>query len=411
MFITRFSRSAHRSVRFLSSSQGSNSGLCFTFTDEQKSYQQLAKDFAREKIIPVAAKYDKSMAFPHDVFAEAWKLGLVNAHIPSAYGGLGLHTIDGCIIGEELAYGCSGIGTAIEANTLAQMPVILAGSSDQKKKYLGRMTEEPLKCAYCVTEPGAGSDVANILTRAEKKGTEGYLLNGSKLWITNAGVSNWLFVLAVTDPTASAGRRMSGFIVDSNSPGVVFGDKLVNMGQRCSDTRPVFFDNVFVPAANLLGSEGAGFKIAMGAFDNTRPPVAIGAVGVARRAMDEAIKYAAERKTMGSRLDQHQAVAFMLADMATGIEAARLLTYKSAYEIDQGRSNTMFASMAKLFASEHCQKVVSDAVQIFGGAGFNTEYPVEKLMRDAKIYQIYEGTSQIQRIIISRQMQNRDMSP
>jgi acyl-CoA dehydrogenase len=233
------------------------------------------------------------------------------------------------------------------------------------------------------------------------------VINGSKIWITNAGVSNWLFVLAVTDKGASAGRRMTGFIVDSDSPGVSFGEKLVNMGQRCSDTRPVFFDNVVVPQENVLGSEGFGFKIAMGAFDNTRPPVAIGAVGVARRAMDEAMAYALERKTMGSPIIQHQSIAFMLADMATGIEAARLLTYKSAYEIDQGRSNTMYASMAKAFAADHCQKVVSDAVQVFGGAGFNTEYPVEKLMRDAKIYQIYEGTSQIQRVIISRHMMAR----
>lgn len=396
------------SARCFSSGDG---GFCFDMTDDQKAYRDLARSFARDEVIPVAAEYDKSMAFPHDVFKKAWELGLVNAHIPSEYGGLGLHTLDGCIIGEEIAYGCSGIGTAIEANTLAQMPVILAGNDAQKKKYLGRMTEEPLKCAYCVTEPGAGSDVAGVKTRAEKQGDK-WVINGSKLWITNAGVSNWLFVLAVTDSSAGAGRAMTGFIVDSDSPGVAFGDKLINMGQRCSDTRPVFFENVVVPEENVLGKVGAGFKIAMGAFDNTRPPVAIGAVGVARRAMDEAMAYARERKTMGTQIINHQSIAFMLADMATGIEAGRLLTMKSAYEIDQGRSNTMYASMAKVFAAEHCSKVVNDAVQIFGGAGFNTEYPVEKLMRDAKIYQIYEGTSQIQKLIISRHMQARDsMAP
>lgn len=386
-------------------------GFNFELTEEQKAYKELARSFARDEIIPVAAEYDRSMKFPHAVFDKAHSLGLVNAHIPEEYGGLGLHTMDGCVIGEELAYGCSGIGTAIEANTLAQMPVILAGNDAQKKKYLGRMTEAPLKCAYCVTEPGAGSDVAGITTKAEKVG-DSWVINGSKIWITNAGVSNWLFVLAVTDPSASAGRRMTGFIVDSDAAGVSFGDKLVNMGQRCSDTRPVFFENVVVPQENVLGQVGAGFKIAMGAFDNTRPPVAIGAVGVARRAMDEAQKYAAERKTMGVPIDNHQAIAFMLADMATGIEAARLLTYKSAFEIDQGRSNTMYASMAKMFAAEHCSKVTNDAVQIFGGAGFNTEYPVEKLMRDSKIYQIYEGTTQIQKVIISRHMMARDsMAP
>jgi len=386
-------------------------GFNFELTEDQQAYKELARSFARDEIIPVAAEYDRTMKFPQPVFEKAHALGLVNAHIPEEYGGLGLHTIDGCVIGEELAYGCSGVGTAIEANTLAQMPVILAGNDAQKKKYLGRMTEEALKCAYCVTEPGAGSDVASITTTAKKQG-ENWVINGSKIWITNAGVSNWLFVLAVTDPTASAGKRMTGFIVDSDAAGVSFGDKLVNMGQRCSDTRPVFFEDVVVPPENVLGDIGTGFKVAMGAFDNTRPPVAIGAVGVARRAMEEAQKYAAERKTFGTAIENHQAVSFMLADMATGIEAARLLTYKSAYEIDQGRSNTMYASMAKMFAAEHCSKVVNDAVQIFGGAGYNTEYPVEKLMRDAKIYQIYEGTTQVQKIIISRAMKARDsMAP
>jgi len=296
---------------------------------------------------------------------QAWELGLVNAHIPTEYGGLGLHTVEACIINEELAYGCSGCSTAVEANTLAQMPLILAGNDFIKKKYLGRMTEAPLKCAYGVSEAGAGSDVAAIKTRAVKKGNE-YVLNGSKLWITNGGVAQddngndggWYFVLAVTDPDAPVGKRMTGFVVDANTPGISVGAKLVNMGQRCSDTRPLFFDNVVIPEENVLGAEGAGFKVAMGAFDNTRPPVAAGAVGVARRAMDEAYKYSQERSSMGAPIFDHQSVAFMLADMATGIEASRLLIYKSGYEIDSGRSNTMFASMAKVFAAEHCNKVI-----------------------------------------------------
>jgi len=387
-------------------------GLNFTLTDDQKAFQLVARDFARDIIIPQAAELDRTMKFPHAIFDKAWEMGLVNCHIPEAYGGLGLHTIEACVINEELAYGCSGVTTAIEANSLAQMPVILAGSEAIKKKYLGRMTEAPLKCAYGVSEAGAGSDVAAIRTKAEKKGND-YVINGSKLWITNGGVSQegdggWYFVLAVTDPTASAGKRMTGFVVDANTPGISVGEKLVNMGQRCSDTRPLFFDNVVVPAENVLGAEGQGFKVAMGAFDNTRPPVAAGAVGVARRAMYEATKYAKERVTMGVPIIQHQAISFMLADMAAGIEASRLLTLKSAWEIDQGRSNTMLASMAKVFAGDHCNKVVADAVQVFGGAGFNTEYPVEKLMRDAKIYQLYEGTSQIQKIIISRYISSLD---
>lgn len=264
------------------------------------------------------------------------------------------------------------------------------------------MTEEPLKAAYGVTEPGAGSDVAGIKTTAVKKGDK-YVINGQKMWITNGGVANWYFVLAKTDPGAGA-KGMTGFIVDGDSPGITVGRKEINMGQRCSDTRGITFEDVEVPEENMLGTEGEGFKIAMGAFDHTRPPVAIGAVGLARRAMDEAVKYAMERKTMGAPIAAHQAVSFMIADMAMNIEAARYLTYKSATEIDAGNRNTYYASMAKAFAADMANKVASDAVQIFGGNGFNTEYPVEKLMRDAKIYQIYEGTSQIQRLIIAREL-------
>mmetsp|Transcript_15149 Transcript_15149/g.45354 ORF Transcript_15149/g.45354 Transcript_15149/m.45354 type:complete len:430 (-) Transcript_15149:46-1335(-) len=411
--IARQGRLALRSRRTLSASavlsddDHASGGLCFALTDDQKAFQEVARSYARDVIAPAAAELDRTMAFPEEIFAEMWEMGLVNAHIPEAYGGPGLHAVDGCVIQEELAWGCSGVSTAIEANTLAQMPVILAGTEAQKKKYLGRMTEAPLKCAYGVSEAGAGSDVAAIQTKAAKQG-DAWVLNGSKMWITNGGVAKtsgeggWYFVLAVTDADASVGRKMTGFIVDADSPGITVGDKLINMGQRCSDTRPLFFEDVVVPAENVLGQDGAGFKIAMGAFDNTRPPVAAGAVGVARRATDEALAYAKERKTMGKPIAEHQALSFMLADMATGIEAARLLVHKSAAIIDTGASNTMFASMAKVFAAEHCAKVVNDAVQIFGGAGFNTEYPVEKLMRDAKIYQLYEGTSQIQKLIISR---------
>jgi len=352
--------------------------------------------------MPVAAEYDRTMAFPRPIFDKAWELGLVNTHIPEECGGLGLGCLEGVIIGEELAYGCTGIMTAMEANGLAEAPVIIAGTHEQKAKYLGRMTEEPLQAAYCVTEPGAGSDVSGAKTTATKKG-DAWVLNGQKMWITNGGVANWYFVLAKTDPSASTGSAFTGFIVDADTPGISVGRKEINMGQRCSDTRGITFEDVVVPDENRLGDVGQGFRIAMGAFDHTRPPVAAGAVGLARRAMDEAIGYALERKTMGVPIAHHQAVSFMIADMAIGVEAARGLVHKSAWEIDQGRRNTMFASMAKAFAGDHANKVVADAVQVFGGNGFNTEYPVEKLMRDAKIYQIYEGTSQIQRLIVSRE--------
>lgn len=372
-------------------------------SEEQEAFKDAARKFAQEEVMPVAAEYDRTMEFPRPIFDKAWELGLVNTHIPEDYGGLGLGCLEGCLIGEELAYGCTGIMTAMEANGLAEAPLIVAASHEQKMKYLGRMCEEPLQAAYCVTEPGAGSDVGAAKTSAVKKGDD-WVLNGNKMWITNGGVANWYFVLAKTDASAKTGAAFTGFIVDADSAGIIVGRKEVNMGQRCSDTRGITFDEVVVPDANRLGPVGEGFKIAMTAFDHTRPPVASGAVGLARRAMDEAIVYATQRQTMGSPIAGHQAVSFMIAEMAMGVEASRLLTHKAAWEIDMGRKNTMFASMAKGFAADHCNKVCADAVQIFGGNGFNTEYPVEKLMRDAKIYQIYEGTSQIQRLIVAREI-------
>ncbi|XP_074653958.1 medium-chain specific acyl-CoA dehydrogenase, mitochondrial-like [Tubulanus polymorphus] len=384
---------------------GGSFGYCFELTEEQKQFQSLARKFAREEIIPVAPDYDKSGEFPWPVIKKAWELGLVNSHIPKEYGGLGLGIFDACMMTEELAYGCTGIQTAIEANSLGQMPVIIAGNDEQKKRFLTRMTEEPLMCSYAVTEPGAGSDVAAIKTKAEKKGDE-YVINGQKMWITNGGHANWFFVLARTnpDPKCPAGKAFTGFVVEGDTPGITRGRKEWNMGQRASDTRGITFEDVRVPAENVLGAEGMGFKIAMGAFDKTRPPVAAGAAGLAQRALDEATKYALERKTMGHLIAQHQAIAFLLADMAIGVETSRLAWQKSAWEIDQGRRNTYYASIAKALAGDVANKCATDAVQVFGGNGFNTEYPVEKLMRDAKIYQIYEGTAQIQRLIISREL-------
>ncbi|RUS73272.1 hypothetical protein EGW08_018967 [Elysia chlorotica] len=385
--------------------QPSFGGISFELSPEQLEFQETARKFAREEIIPKAAHYDKTGEYPWDLVKKAWNLGLINSHIPEHCGGMDLGILDCTTITEEIAYGCTGVQTAIEANSLGQMPVIIAGNKEQQKKYLGRMTEEPLMCAYCVTEPVAGSDVAGIRTKAEKKGDD-YVLNGSKMWITNGSVANWYFVLARTssDPKMPAGKAFTGFIVDANTPGITVGRKEWNMGQRCSDTRGITFEDVVVPKENVLGTEGIGFKIAMGAFDKTRPPVAAGAVGLAKRALDEATKYSLERQTMGKPICEHQAVAFMLADMTIGVETARMATQRSAWEIDQGRRNTYFASIAKAYAADVANKAAADAVQIFGGNGFNSEYPVEKLMRDAKIYQIYEGTAQIQRLIISREL-------
>mmetsp|Transcript_3865 Transcript_3865/g.6818 ORF Transcript_3865/g.6818 Transcript_3865/m.6818 type:complete len:419 (-) Transcript_3865:74-1330(-) len=397
---------AAASARRTVGSVRSFSGVSFELTDDQKQFQQTARDFADNEMIPRAAEYDRTGAFPEEIFNKAWELGFVNTHVEEEFGGMHLGCMTNCVVMEELARGCTGMMTAIEANSLASMPVILGGNAEQKKKYLGRLIDAPVQAGYCVTEPGAGSDVAGIKTTAVKKGDK-YIINGSKMWITNGGraqeTGGFYFVLAKTDPGAGA-KGMTGFVVDADSPGITVGRKEINMGQRCSDTRGITFEDVEVPAENVLGSEGNGFKLAMGAFDHTRPPVAIGAVGLARRAMEEALKYSQERKTFGQPIAAYQAVSFMLADMAMGVDAARWLTYRSAVMIDQGHRNTYHASMAKCFASEVANKTASDAVQVFGGNGFNTEYPVEKLMRDAKIYQIYEGTSQIQRLIVSREL-------
>ncbi len=377
----------------------------FSLTEDQQALQELARKFAKDEIIPKAAHLDETGEFPHEILKKAWQLGLMNTHVPAEYGGAGMGVLEGCILAEEITYGCAGVGTALEANSLASAPVIVAGNEEQKKEFLGMLTSEGKFAAYCVTEPGAGSDVSGLRTTAKKDGSD-YIINGSKMWITSASVASWFFVLAYTDPAAKH-KGMSGFIVPSNLPGVTVGKKEWNMGQHCSDTRGVTFENVRVPERFRLGKEGDGFKIAMSAFDHTRPTVAAGAVGVARRAMDEAVAYSMQRKTFGAPIATHQAISFMIADMAKDIEAARLLCHKAAWMIDRGERNTKFAAFAKAFAADMCMRVTTDAVQVFGGYGYSSEYPVEKLMRDAKIYQIYEGTSQIQRLIIAKEIYDR----
>lgn len=377
--------------------------LSFELSDEQESLRELAHEFAENEIRPVAAHHDESGEFPWETIKKAHELGLMNTHVPEDCGGLELGNLDGLLIAEELAWGCSGIGTAIEANGLAQAPVILGATDALKKKYLGPMTERASMCAYGVTEPGAGSDVQAMKTTAVKRGDK-YVLNGSKMWITNAGVADWYFVVALTDPDKKARGGMTAFIVEREWDGVLVGKKEQNMGQRASDTRAITFEDVEVPAANVVGQVGDGWKLAMGAFDHTRPSVACAAVGVARAAYEHAARYAMERRTFGKPIAAHQSVAFMIAEMAMNIDAGRLMCWRSAALKDAGKRNTMEASMAKAFCADMAMKVTTDAVQVFGGYGFNKEYPVEKLMRDAKIFQIYEGTSQIQRLIISREL-------
>ncbi|XP_074101419.1 medium-chain acyl-CoA dehydrogenase [Cotesia typhae] len=405
MLIKVFSKITKQALaRNFSVSSRLSSGFSFELSETSQEIKDTADKFAREEIIPVAAQYDKSGEYPWPVVKKAWETGLLNTHAPKDIGGLELGAFDGCLIAESLSYGCSGMMTAVESSGLAQWPIILGGSKAQQKKYIGRLIEEPLVAAYCVTEPGAGSDVAGIKTKAVKKGNE-WILNGTKMWITNGGVANWYFVLARTnpDPKAPAGKAFTGFIVERDWPGVSPGRKEWNMGQRASNTTMVTFEDVRIPEENVLTGEGAGFKIAMETFDATRPMVACGAVGLAQRAFDEALKYSLERHTFGKPIAEHQAVAFLIADMEIAVETARLAWMKAAWAADKKLPTaTKLASIAKCYAADIANRVASDAVQVFGGAGFNSDYPVEKLMRDAKIYQIYEGTSQIQRLIISR---------
>lgn len=372
----------------------------FTLSDEQKALRDLARDFAKNEMIPKSEHHDQTGEYPLEVLRKAWETGLMNVHIKPEYDGSGLGALDECIMGEELFAGCSGMATAILANNLALAPVLVGGSDELLKKWIKPMGSEFTICAYAVTEPGAGSDVAGIRTTARRVGDD-YVINGSKMWITNAGYSDWMFVLTKTDVNAGH-KGMTGFILSSKTPGVIIGKKEKNMGQRCSDTRSVTFEDVKVHKSQIVGEEGAGFKIAMAAFDQTRPAVAMGAVGVSRMAMEHSIRYANTRSAFGKPISVNQGISFMLADMAQMVEAGRLMCYQAAWLIDNGFRNTYQASLAKAFCADMCVKICTDAVQVFGGYGFNQEYPVEKLMRDSKIFQIYEGTSQIQRVIISK---------
>ena len=379
-------------------------GISFALTEEQKALRALAREFAEKEIRPKAAEYDEHSTHPADVIALAHEVGLMNVHVPEEYGGLGLPGFEGMLVGEELSWGCSGMAVAIVANTLGAGPVMLAGSEEQKEHWLPPLLEEPILCSFGLTEPDAGSDVARIKTKAERRGDE-YVLNGSKMFITNAGHAAWTVVFAKTD--ASKGHRgLSAFIVPMGADGVTIEKHLDKMGQRSTDTSAFALDDVVVPAANRLGEEGDGFKIAMQTLDFTRPGTAAGAVGVAQAAFEYAKDYAIERVTFDVPIAMHQGVNFMIADMATEIEAARLLTWQAAWMLDSGygRKATLYSSFAKRFAADTAMKVATDAVQVFGGYGYIKEYPVEKLMRDAKLFQIYEGTSQIQRLVIAKEL-------
>jgi len=373
----------------------------FELTEEQKALIDTARRFARERIIPVAAKCDRESFFPRDVFEEAWKIGLVNPTLPAEYGGQGLSDVDSSFITEELAYGCSGIQTSMTANTLGMTPIKLAGTEEQKKKYLGWLASEPIFASYATTEPAAGSDVAGLQTRATKDAGGGYVLNGQKAWITNASMASFFTIFATENPELRH-KGIGAFIVHRDAKGLKVGRHEDKLGQRASDTATVMLEDVHVPAAQVLAPPGHGFKVAMETFNQTRPDIGAIATGVMRRCLDECVAYAKERKTFGTPIAQHQLVQAMLAEMAIRIEATGLLVRKAAWNLDKGIRNPIVSSYAKAYGADSAMQTATDAVQIFGGNGYVKDYPVEKLMRDAKILQIYEGTSQIQRIVIGK---------
>jgi acyl-CoA dehydrogenase len=373
----------------------------FTLTDEQKDLRELAHNFAEREIRPVAWDYDRDGTWPQEIIEKAWEVGLMNTHVPEAYGGPGLDYLSGCLIEEEVGWGCSGIGTTLMANGLAGAPVALGGSEEVKKKYLGMLVEEPKLASFCLTEPDAGSDVSGMKTTAIRQGDK-YVINGSKCFITNGGYADWFTVYAKTDKEAGH-RGISAFVVPKDDT-VIVDKKEDKMGQRASNTATITFNETEIPAENLLGEENHGFKLAMMTLDRTRPGVAAMAVGIGRAAFEFAAEYSKERVQFGVPIAMHQAVAFMIADMATKVEAGRLLVWQSAVQLDQGKRNTLASSHAKRFSADSAMEVTVDAVQVYGGYGFIKEYPVEKLMRDAKIMQLYEGTSQIQRLVIAKEV-------
>ena len=374
----------------------------FTLTEEQAALQETARRFARDRIAPAAPQYDESSEFPREIIAEANELGFLSTCVPVEYGGIALPILDHCVMTEELAWGCSGMATSIMCNDLGLSPILLGGSPDQQREWFGYALGGHRLVSFCLSEPAAGSDVAGLQLAVERDGDD-YVLNGTKAWITNGGHADLYTVFGTLD-RGSRHKGMCAFIVPRETPGVEVGKKEDKMGQRASDTCVIHFDSVRVPASQRLGEEGEGFKIAMRTLDRSRPSIGAIAIGIAQRALDESVAYARERKAFGQAIGEFQAVQFMLADMAKDIEAARLLTHQSGWLLDEGRNASKASSFAKCFSTDMAMKATTDAVQIFGGNGYTREYPVEKLMRDAKLMQIYEGTNQIQRLVIAREL-------
>lgn len=375
----------------------------YLLTEEQTMIRDLARRIAEEKIRPVAAELDEKEEFPWEIMKVLADSDLCGIYIEEKYGGLGGGALELSIVTEELSRACGGIAICFAATALGTYPIILYGNEEQKQKYLPDIASGKKLAAFALTEAGAGSDASAIATTAKKEGDH-YVINGTKQWITNGGEAEVYTVIAMTDRTKGA-RGASAFIVEKGTPGFDFGKKEKKMGIRASATRELIFTDCKIPKENLLGREGMGFIVAMRTFDQSRPGVAAQAVGIAQGALDLAVKYSRERTQFGKSISSFQGVQFMLADMATEIEAARALVYATARMIDSGAKDVAKESaMTKLFASDMCMKVTTDAVQIFGGYGYMRDYPIEKYMRDAKITQIYEGTNQIQRSVIALEL-------
>ncbi len=376
--------------------------LAFDLTEEQTELKQLAHKFAEQEITPRAREYDQKEIFPADVCEKAWAAGLMNFGVPKELGGPGLGILDTCLIVEELNYGCSGISNAVGANDLATLPLLIAGNDEQQRTYLGALIKKLTYCAFAITEPGAGSDVASMATTYRREGDE-FVIDGTKHFISNGSVADWYVAFATQDKRLKH-KGISCFVFPSNLPGISRRRMHGKLGQRAADTGEIFFEDLHIPSSALVGKEGDGFRYAMATFDKSRPEIGAIAIGIAQRALDECLKYSRQRTAFGQPIASFQALQFMMADMAIEIEAMRLLTYKAAWLVDRGEMPNAISSYAKAFAGDACMRITTDAVQIFGGYGYMDEYPVQKLMRDAKLLQIYEGTSQIQRVVIARNL-------
>ncbi|MCD4793413.1 MAG: acyl-CoA dehydrogenase family protein [Bacteroidales bacterium] len=373
----------------------------FSLTKQQQELIEKYKDFAERVIIPVRAKYDESSEFPWEVIKKAYDEGLMNSQIPKKLGGEGLNIFDSQLGSEELGAACAGICISIDANMLALTPWIIAADDEQLKRFMGRLNEEKGTAAYALTEPNAGSDVAGIKTTAIKKGDK-YILNGHKRFITNGEVAMYHTVFALTDPERGA-RSLTCFVVPTDLPGVEILPRLDKMGQRGSVQNEIKYNDVEIPVENLIGREGEGFLLGMKTFDRTRTGVAALSIGIARSAFEISRDWAKDRIQFGKPVTANQAVSFMLAEMATKIELARLITWKAAWYFEQGlKTPGTYSAMAKYYASDVAMEVTTDAVQVMGGDGYTRSFGVEKMMRDAKLCQIYEGTNQVQRLVISK---------